>query len=156
MQYTFPGTRYTTDRLTLTWYDGERRPPQPIVAHLGGRRLIDQGSIYLGTDGVLYSPYIAAPVLLPEERNREYQWPRPGGENHYLQYVEAVRGNGRTSTPFDYSGPLTEAVLLGTLATRFPKQTLEWDAEKLQITNVQAANEHVRRRYRRGWEVEGL
>jgi hypothetical protein len=70
--------------------------------------------------------------------------------------VEACRGNGRTSTPFDYSGPLTEAVLLGCLSTRFLKRTLEWNAAKLQISNVKEANAFVRRRYRKGWEVKGL
>jgi hypothetical protein len=82
--------------------------------------------------------------------------PRPGAENHYLQFVEACRGNGRTSTPFDYSGPLTESVLLGCLATRFRNTTLEWDATNLTVTNNREASQFVRRQYRRGWEVEGL
>ncbi len=156
VRYTFPGTKVTTDRLTLTWHDGSARPPQNVQQQIGRRKLHDQGSIYLGTDGVLYSPYIAAPVLLPEDRFRDYRMPRPGGENHYLQFVEAVRGNGRTSTPFSYAGNLTEAVLLGCLATRFVKTTLNWDAAKLQITNNKDANTHVRRRYRKGWAVNGL
>jgi len=94
--------------------------------------------------------------LLPEEKFKGYKFPQPGAENHYLQFVEACRGNGRTSTPFDYSGPLTESVLLGCLATRFQKQTLEWDAAKLTVSNVKDANALVRRRYRKGWEVQGL
>ena len=47
-------------------------------------------------------------------------------------------------------------VLLGTLSTRFPKTTLEWDAEKLTIMNDKDANSLVRKKYRKGWEVEGL
>lgn len=70
--------------------------------------------------------------------------------------VEAIRGNGQTSAGFDYAGPLTEAVLLGGVASRFPKQTLEWDGPGLKFTNVAEANELVRRTYRRGWEVAGL
>ena len=77
----------------------------------------------------------------------------PAGNDHYLQFVEACRGNGKTSAPFDYSGPLTETVLLGCLATRFRKTTLEWDAAELKVTNVPEANDFVRRRYRKGWEV---
>jgi hypothetical protein len=96
------------------------------------------------------------PILLPVDRFRDYRIPDLATENHYLQFVEAVRGNGRTSTPFDYSGNLTEAVLLGCLATRFVGTTLEWDAGRLQITNNRDANAHVRRTYRRGWEVTGL
>jgi predicted dehydrogenase len=156
VRYTFPGTKVTTDRVTLTWYDGAARPPMAVQSQVGNRKLSGQGSLYIGTDGVLYSPYIAAPILLPEEKFRDYKMPRPGGENHYLQFVEAVRGNGRTSTGFDFSGPMTESVLLGCLATRFTKTTLEWDAAKMQITNNKDAQEHVRRRYRKRWEVTGL
>jgi predicted dehydrogenase len=156
VRYVFPGTRHTTDRLTLHWYDGDARPPEAVRALLGNRRLNDQGSIYIGENGVLYSPYIAQPVLLPEERHRDTPLTRRSGENHYLQFVEACRGNGQTSTPFDYSGNLTESVLLGCLATRFPQTTLEWDAAQLRVTNNNDANALVRRRYRQGWEVEGL
>jgi hypothetical protein len=156
VHYVFPGTRHTADTLNLYWYDGNARPPRRVTEMLGNRRPSDQGSIYIGANGVLYSPYIAAPVLLPAERFAEFRMPRPGGQNHYLQFVEAVRGNGQTSTPFSYSGPLTESVLLGCLATRFRNTELRWDAENLRITNNNDANQLVRRRYRRGWEVEGL
>ncbi|HZZ78604.1 MAG TPA: Gfo/Idh/MocA family oxidoreductase [Gemmataceae bacterium] len=156
VRYTFPGTKVTADNLTLFWYDGAARPPRDVQNRIGNRKLSDQGSIYIGSDGVLYSPYIAAPILLPEEKFRDYQRPNPGAENHYLQFVEAIRGNGRTSAPFDFSANLTESVLLGCLSTRFQKSTLNWDTAKLQITNNKDANEHVRRRYRKRWEVEGL
>jgi predicted dehydrogenase len=155
VRYVFPGTKYTTQTLTLTWYDGDRRPPDEVKKLLG-RKLSDQGSIYIGTEGVLYSPYIDRPVLLPAEKFKDYKLPDPGENDHYRQFVEACRGNGETSAPFAYSGPLTETVLLGCLATRFPSQTLAWDAAGLKVTNDARANALVRRRYRRGWEVEGL
>jgi predicted dehydrogenase len=154
--YTFPATAYTTEPFTLHWYNGNNRPPADIQALIGKRGLNDQGSIYIGAQGVLYSPYIAEPVLLPAEKFKDYTLPNPGGVDHYLQFVEACRGNGKTTTPFSYSGPLTESVLLGCLSTRFPQQTLEWDAPNLQVKNVKEANAFVRRTYRKGWEVEGL
>jgi predicted dehydrogenase len=155
VKYVFPGTKHTTETLTLTWYHGNRRPPAEVQKLVGGE-VPQQGSIYVGTEGVLYSPYIAMPALLPAEKFKGHKLPKPGGEDHYLQFVEACRGNGKTSAPFDYAGPLTESVLLGCLATRFPKTTLEWDAEKLAVTNEKEANQFVRRKYRKGWEVEGL
>jgi predicted dehydrogenase len=155
VKYVFPGTKYTTETLTLTWYHGNRRPPAEIQKLVGGQVPL-QGSIYVGTEGVLYSPYIAMPVLLPAEKFKDYKLPKQGGQDHYLQFVEACRGNGKTSAPFDYAGPLTESVLLGCLATRFPKTTLGWDAAKLSVTNVTEANRFVRREYRKGWEVDGL
>jgi len=157
VRYVFPGTKQTADTLTLTWYNGKVRPPQEIVSLIGNRKLQDQGSIYIGTNGVLYSPYGGGgPVLLPEEKFTDTKLPEVTSDNHYLQFIEAVRGNGQTSAPFSYAGPLTEMVLLGCLATRFPKTDLKWDTAALRMTNAEDANRFVRRTPRRGWEVEGL
>ncbi|WP_422928934.1 Gfo/Idh/MocA family protein [Singulisphaera sp. PoT] len=154
--YTFPGTQYTTEKPTLTWYNGDLRPPAEVSSLLGKHGLSDQGSIYIGTEGVLYSPYIAEPILLPEDKFKEYKLPTPSDDDHYLQFVEACRGNGKPSAPFSYSGPLTEFVLLGCLSTRFPKTKLEWDAANMKVVNVPDANKYVRKQYRQGFEVEGL
>ncbi len=156
VRYIFPGTPHTTETLSLFWYDGDKRPPDAVKSFIGARPLFDQGSIYLGTDGILYTPYIDAPILLPAEKFKDTKLPNPGGNDHYLQFVEACRGNGKTSAPFEYSGPLTEAVLLGCLATRFPDMTLDWDPLNLKVASVQEANAFLRRKYRKGWEIEGL
>jgi len=156
VRYLFPGTRYTTDTLSLCWYDCGKRPPDDVKTRIGDRSFSEQGSIYIGTAGVLYAPYIHEPVLFPIEDFEDAELPNPGANDHYLQFVEACRGNGKTSAPFDYSGPLTESVLLGCLATRFPNVTLEWDPGNLKVTNLREANDFVRRRYRKGWEVDGL
>jgi predicted dehydrogenase len=156
VRYVFPGTKHAADNCELHWYHGDARPPEGVQKLIGGRKLNDQGSIYIGEKGVLYSPYIADPVLLPEEQFKDYKAPRPGGQDHYLQFVEAVRGNGQTSAPFSYSGPLTEMVLLGCLATRFPKTPLVWDTTAMKFKDNDAATKFVRRTPRKGWEVEGL
>lgn len=156
VRFVYPGTKYTTDTVALTWYNGKSRPPADIVAKIGDRKLHDQGSIYIGTEGVMYSPYIAAPVLLPADKFAGFKMPQTTSENHYAQFIEAVRGNGKTSAPFEYSGPLTELVLLGCLATRFPKTTLQFDSANLKFTNNKEANAFVHKKYRKGWEVEGL
>ena len=62
---------------------------------------------------------------------------------------------GRTAAGFSYSGPLTEAVLLGGVASRFPKTTLQWNSSSLQF-NLPQANQFVRRDYRPGWGIKGL
>jgi hypothetical protein len=156
VRYIFPGTNHTTETLTLFWYDGNQRPPSEIKSLIGKNHMSNQGSIYIGSEGILYAPYIDPPVLLPSDKFKDFKLPDPGGNDHYLQFVEACRGNGKTSTPFDYSGPLTESVLLGCLATRFPKMTLDWDPSALKVSNVSEANAFVRRRFREGWEIDGL
>lgn len=157
IHYVFPGTRYTDGKtVNVTWYDGDERPPQEIQALVAGKRLPGTGSIFVGTNGVMLLPHIAGPVLFPEAQFKDFKIPTVEGVDHYHQWVDAVLGNGRTSTPFSYSGPLTEAVLLGPLATFFPKTTLEWNAKKLKFKNSPEATGHVRRSYRAGWQVKGL
>ena len=101
-------------------------------------------------------PHVARPTLYPGDNFRDFEFPKVEGSDHYLQWVDAVRGVGTTSAPFSYAGPLTETVLIGCLATRFLGEELNWDSANLKVTNVPASNEFVKRPYRKGWEVAGL
>ena len=65
-------------------------------------------------------------------------------------------GKATAAAGFDYSGPLTETVLLGTVALLCAGEELAWDAARMEVTNVAEANQHLRRTYREGWAVEGL
>jgi hypothetical protein len=112
--------------------------------------------LFIGTKGSLLLPHIARPQLYPIVKYEGYKMPPAKSESHYLQFVEACRGNGKTSAGFDYAGPLTESVLLGSVATHFPHTKLEWNAAELTFTNVAEANRYVRRAYRQGWEIQGL
>ena len=54
-------------------------------------------------------------------------------------------GKERCSANFDYAGPLTESVLIGNVAARFPGETLEFDAARLRFTNQPDANQYLTR-----------
>ena len=58
-----------------------------------------------------------------------------------------------TESHFAQTGPMTEAILLGTVAIRVPGQKLEWNSPKLKVTNVSEANHYLQRRYRQKWHV---
>ena len=157
IHYVFPGTPLTEGKtLNITWYDGDERPPKEAQAALGARRLPAQGSIFIGTKGAMLLAHIGMPVLLPEEQYKGFPIPAPEPANHYFQFVDAISGKAKATTALDYSGPLTEAVLLGPVATRFPNTTLEWDARKMKFKNSREATRYVRRQYRAGWKVKGL
>ena len=157
IEYVFPGTQFTEGKtVNVTWYDGEERPPKEVQPPLGDDKLPDQGSLFIGTKGVMMLPHIARAQLFPEKDFENWQRPKVSENDHWQQFVEACRGNGQTAANFDYAGPLTESVLLGSVATRFPKTTMQWNAKKLKFTNVSEADQYVRRRYRKGWEVKGL
>ncbi len=68
------------------------------------------------------------------------------------QWADASRGEDKTTSSFDYAGPLTETVLLGTIAIRFPGQSLKWDPAKLEITNFSDAQPWLTKQYVPGWE----
>ena len=157
IEYVFPGTQFTEGKtVKVTWYDGEERPPQAVQPPLDGEKLPDQGSLFLGTKGTMMLPHIARAQLFPEKDFENWTRPKVTENDHWQQFVEACRGNGRTSAGFDYSGPLTETILLGSVATRFPHTALEWNAKRLKFRNVSEANQYVRRSYRKGWGVRGL
>jgi len=157
IRYVFPGTPFTAEKtVPVTWYDGDRVPPEEVRALLGSVPFPGQGSIFIGTKGQMLLPHVAMPVLLPAQDFSGYVMPEFERTDHYFEFAEAVLGNGKTSTPFDFSGPLTEAVLLGPLATHFPNTTLHWNGTKAKFSNSAEANQLVRRKYRAGWSVPGL
>jgi predicted dehydrogenase len=156
VHYVFPGTTFTADKtLPVTWYDGSRRPPTNVRALLEGDDLPGGGSIFVGTQGTLVLPHIARPLLYPDKKFKDLKLPEVTEENHWGRYVEACLGGTRTTAGFDYSGPLAEAVLVGTVAVRLPKATLHWNAATLAFNEAEA-NQFIRREYRSGWAVKGL
>jgi len=156
IHYIFPGTAYTAGKtLPVTWYDGAQKPPAEIAEQLGVKRLSEQGSVFIGTEGVMTLPHVGRPQLYPVEKFHDYVQPDAGEANHWAQFVAACQGKGKTSASFAYAGPLTESVLLGGVSSHFPQTTLQWNAHKMQF-DLAAANHLVRRTYRKGWSVKGL
>ncbi|MFO1488907.1 MAG: Gfo/Idh/MocA family oxidoreductase [Verrucomicrobiota bacterium] len=156
VHYQFAGTsRTAANILPVTWYDGAARPPAEIVARLEGDEPSNSGSIFVGTEGVMLLPHIGRPMLYPDARFQDFKRPEVEEITHWSQFVQACRGEGKTTADFDYAGPLTEAILLGGIASRFPHTDLKWNAKK-QRFDLAAANQFVHRPYRKGWTVKGL
>ena len=154
--YTFAGTpRTAEDRIAVTWYDGANKPPGEVIALLEGQDFPGAGSIFVGSKGAMLLPHYDMPALFPAAQFKDFKFPKLTGFKHWEQFVEDCRGNDRTRAGFDYAGPLTEAVLLGGVAARFPQTTLGWESRKLKF-DLAEANQHVRREYRSGWQVRGL
>ena len=157
VEYQFPATRYTTETLQWIWYDGSFAPPSVDSLKLPqGFKLPGQGSLFVGQEGVLLLPHIGEAILFPEEKFSDYVRPKLENKNHYHEWVDACMGNGSTSASFSYAGPLTEALLLGVVANRYPGQQLDFDAKRLEIKNMPEANKLLKRSYRAGFEVPGL
>ncbi len=140
VHYVFPGTNFTAEQtVPITWYDGNQRPPEDIqqlakVGNAEADKLPDQGSIFIGTKGVMVLPHISMPRLVGENF-ADYQIEKVEGANHWHQFIDGALGKGAPSANFDYAGPLTEAVLLGSVASHFPQTTLEWDVKAMKFPN---------------------
>jgi predicted dehydrogenase len=156
IHYTFPETAYTAEKtLELTWYNGAPKPPADVRALLEGDELPENGSVFVGTQGTLVLPHVSRPLLYPDKKYKDLRFPEIASDDHWGQFVTACLTGSPTSANFNYAGPLTEAVLLGTVAERFPQTTLKWNAPALTFDET-TANQYIRRTYRQGWQVKGL
>ena len=157
IRYVFGGTPYTEQIFMLNWYDGDAIPPADVQALLEGLPLPAQGSLFVGNKGSMLLPHIGWPTFFPSAHFADFQYKRVENDNtHYAQFTAAIAGGPPPLAAFDYSGPLTETVLLGGIATFFPQTTLVWDRAAMRFTNLPEANTKVRRRYRKGWEIAAL
>ncbi len=131
----------------------------------GEGELPEQGAMFVGEKGRLLLPHF---MQLPKKivkgkyvdiskeiakvsaannmgepiRNYETEGPK-----HYHQFVDACLGKAETTAPFDYAARLTETILLGTIAGRFPGETLHWDAEAARFKE-EKANQYLSGDYR--------
>jgi predicted dehydrogenase len=144
--------------VTLHWYDGGLMPPRPEELEDGRELNREDGILFVGDTGKLLVEGWGgnSPRLIPEQRMREYQRPPktlPRSIGHHKEWLEACRKGTPTRSSFDFAGPLTEAVLLGTVCVRMGGGKLVWDSENLKIANVPKANQYLHYEYRKGWTL---
>ena len=161
--YTFPGTRYTTNKLTWLWTDGQFPLIEDDLKLPNQDELPVQGSMFIGEKGRLLLPhFMQEPRLIVNGDYKEIdisKYPKalelksPARDYdidtkiHYHEFVDACLGKADCSAPFSYSGRLTEVILLGVIAGRFPNKKLHWDIEKGRFKES-AANKFLDSEYR--------
>ncbi len=154
IHYEFPKTKHTAgETIRVTWHDGGNKPSEDLVPLPDGEKIPDNGCLLIGEKGVLLCRHGGNPMLLPQDDFRDHKIELVEEDDHYLQWTNACKGNGSATSNFDYSGPLTETVLLGTVAVRFAGEKLEWDAKSGKVTNHKKANATLTKNYRKGWEI---
>ncbi len=152
--YEFPGTEFTAGpAIRVTWHDGvDVFPPREGLGLPETYKLPGAGSVLIGEKGSLVIPHVAMPRLFPEDKFTADDLPVVAERNHYISWADACRGEDQTTSHFDYAGPLTETVLLGTIAARLPSTTLNWNAASMQLTGAAGAQDLLTKKYRAGWE----
>ena len=145
--------------MKLTWYDGSLAPrrPEEIDEDLdpGG------GILYIGSKGKMtQETYGLNPRLWPKSLHESTKKPKqvltrvPNGMagGHEMNWIEAIQGKQKISSPIDYAAKLTEVMLLGIVSLRAGTK-IHYDAANMRVTNSDKANEFLRREYRTGWSL---
>jgi predicted dehydrogenase len=162
VRYNFP-TREGMPAARLTWWDGGLMPARPDGVDADDKLGDDDGGlIFIGDKGVLICGcYGRKPRVYPEERQAiamqvAKTLPRVTGDidGHEKDWIRGCKDGKLPSSNFDNSGPLSEMVLMGNLAVRHPNRLLQWNGEKMEVTNDKDANSYVRRQYRQGWSLD--
>lgn len=159
--YTFPKRdnlpKVAMPEVKVHWYDGGLLPERPaeldngvpLGSHGGG-------CLFIGSKGtIMCGCYGLNPTLLPMSEMKHFEKPpktirrieKPHEGGHEQDWIRACKESKenrlKTSSDFDYSGPLNEMVVMGTLAVRLQdlKRTLEWDGGKMEFTNISPTDE---------------
>jgi predicted dehydrogenase len=158
IEFEFAPTQYTAGPLTLTWTDGRVPEVNDDLVMPKGEKLPKQGSMFVGEHGRMLLPHIAGPQFLPEEKFEGVKFPKQPRTDHYGAWIDKHLGKPDVEcrADFEYASQLTESVLVGGLACRFPGKKLMWDAANMRFSNESSANALLRRNYRDGFGVEGL
>jgi len=140
--------------VTVTWYDGGMFPPEPD--ELKGQPLQREGLLFVGDRGKILCGFAGGgPRLIPESRMQAFKRPPrtlPRSIGHHDEWLRACRGGEAAGANFEYSGLVTQALLLGNVALR-TRRKLYWDGRNLKVTNLAEANKYIHFDYRRPWTL---
>lgn len=167
IEYTFPPTPVAPKGVKLTWHDGKKLPPRPENCHpelaLGDNGCMIIGSKMTAKGGSHASPPVPiaigkdayGPAVKEVEKHWMDQKKQIAGTDHHRQWVEAATAGDakKPGSNFEYSVPMTQAILLGCVALRFPGLELQWDGAKREFTNLPEANAWLKSRAREGYDM---
>jgi predicted dehydrogenase len=187
VQLKFASSKVNNSEIKFQWTDGGIRPFHPDLipaAHDIGEPGSGNGVIMIGEKGVMTcGTYGRNPKIyksngdvleMPENYDSGLPFLDKPESGHQVSWVNACKAgfesneHKQLTSSFDYSGPLTETVLMGNLAIRsyalasmgergrmdyFGRKKLLWDGENMEVTNFDEANQFVSRNYRDGWDL---
>jgi predicted dehydrogenase len=155
VQWEFPARR-DLPPVTLTWYDGGRKPEKPSELD-DDRPLPSEGTIYFGRDGLLLCDFNGgSPQLFPKSRRASFTEPPktlPRSPGHEREWLDAIRDpRAKPGASFEFSARVTEALHLGNIALRTGER-VTWDSASMKLGGSPSAQALIRPDARKGWEV---
>jgi len=156
--FAFPANSWRPP-IEVSWYQGGAMPESPNRCI--DLNKIDHGALFEGTHGFLVADF-GSRVLYPngdkadltyyKPRTKEAVLPKMGGFQQ--EWINACKGNLKTSCDFEYSGNMIETMLLGLVAYRAGKK-ITYDSAAGRVTDNPEADALLRRKYREGWTLNG-
>ena len=137
--------------VTLHWSQG--LPTVLAERGIDGQKAKGCNTFFIGSEGMLLCGFDSW-KLLPEEKFAEVKQPPrslPPTPGFYNEWIDACRGGTPATCNFDYTGPLSEAVLLANIAYRV-QGSFDWDAAAMKSSRDDV-NRMLTREYRKGWEA---
>ncbi len=152
MQATYEyGKRGEMPPVSVSWYQGTNKPQLWLDKKIPQW---NSGVLFVGSKGMLLSSY-GKHLLLPEDQFVDFKRPEqfiPKSIGHHAEWIHAAKTGGPTTCNFHYAGLLTEANHLGNVAYRTGEKII-WDHKNMKVTNVDKANQFIKREYRKGWSM---
>jgi len=113
------------------------------------------GSLFIGDKGMLTTgTYGDVTRLIPVEKMKDYRMPPPlltRSPGHMRDFIRACKGGDPACSNFDVAAPFVEWMLLGVIALRHEGK-LQYEPEKMRITDNSDADKLLKPTFRKGWE----
>ena len=145
--------------IKVYWYEGGNLPqlPESLRNPSDPKHILSGGCLLVGEKNSIHSPGMrpTSPRLVDNWDELKRELPaktltRPVG-NPVKEIVAAIKGDiDKCGSNFDYAVPLTETVILGTIALRSGKK-VEYKPETMDFEDS-SLNEYIKEPVRKGWE----
>ena len=158
IKWEFPA-REKMPPVTIYWHHGGAGGAFPVPEGLTAGDVRGFNEVFYGTKGCLGTNGRGESVnLIPRSRQQGYSTPQvlPRSPGHYKEWIDAVKAKKPASSDFSIAGLWGEWMMMGNIALNFPGETLMWDAANLRFTNNEKANEYIRPKYRKGYELKDI
>ncbi len=149
------------EAVDIRYSDGSMKPPKPEELKEDGEPMGREGMLFVGDKGKILTSFNGFnPRLLPKRKMEAVMGPqpeeRPGfpglDQTQFNQWIKACKGGEKNDGTYLQAETISEMGCLAAVALRAGER-VEYDTEKMEITNLPEANKYLTRDYREGWEL---
>lgn len=149
--------------VSIHFYTGGEMPPSEITAGMA-EKIPRTGCVLLGDKGALSAGLWNNECLLKMKGEPDYasaadhaaakgvpqSLPRAPQDRHVLEWIQACKGKGKTFSPFEFGGHVTEIGAAGLVALRLGRN-IQWDGQAMKAKGEPAAAPLVNPPRRKEW-----